>query len=151
MVGNAPSGLDWPKWLMFYAAASFAVYGTDAAINHLAFGPRSAIAENALAYTPLIFAPLAVVACLLAFAVPRWRPALAWVTGALAVVVGATGMGIHLLENIENAQEAERALTAFALSGPAALPFFAPAAFAATGIVVLLVGIDARLKRIREA
>lgn len=140
---NQRRRFDWPKWVALYTAASFLVFGVDSAINHIAGG---VIHEKPLAYTPLIFAPLAVVAMLVAFSVERWRAAIAWVVGVLAVIVGATGMVFHVLGDLEDVTQVSVAklLKAF---GPDSMPPFAPAAFAATGILVLLIGLDAWLRR----
>lgn len=119
----------WRQWLMLYCAFSFAVLGIDAAMNH-----HRVLAVNSLAYTPIIFAPLAVIYSIVGISLVSWRRQ-AWGLGILALLVGGVGTVIHNYLNIANRGD----LTVWQILLNAPRPVLAPAAFASTGLLLLLV------------
>lgn len=128
-MGKIGKMFNWRQWLLLYCAFSFALLGVDAAMNH-----HSVLTENMLSYTPLLFAPLALLYSVIAIFRESFRRK-AWGMGIAALLVGGAGTLIHNYYNI-----VER-------SGPsiwgallnAQFPVFAPAAFASTGLLLFLV------------
>ena len=120
---------NWRQWLVLYCAFSFAMLGVDAAMNH-----HLILAQNPWAYTPLIFSPLVVVFSLVCIWSARWRQQ-AWVFGILAVVVGVAGTLFHDVPTLWE----RGTLTAWQALLNTDRPVLAPAAFAATGLLLFLV------------
>ncbi len=56
----------WARWIAAYAALTFAILFVDTAMNH-----HDVIHEVRWSWTPLIFAPLAFLACVWAIVCPR--------------------------------------------------------------------------------
>lgn len=121
--------INWRQWLVLYCAVSFVMLGVDAAMNH-----HRVLSENILAYTPLIFAPLAVIYLAVSVFDVSWRRQ-AWGLGILAQIVGGAGTLIHNYLNIT--QRGDLSLWQTLLNAPR--PVFAPAAFASTGLLLFLV------------
>jgi hypothetical protein len=121
--------VNWRQWLVSYCAFSFLMLGVDDAMNH-----HQVIFENHLAYTPLIFAPLAILYSIVSIFHSGWRGR-AWILGALSVIVGAAGTLIH---NYYNLVERGAVSPWQALLSPPR-PVLAPAAFIATGLLLFLV------------
>lgn len=119
----------WSRWIMLYCAFSFAMLGVDAAMNH-----HQILATARWSITPLVFSPLAVVVSLVSIFSARWRRQ-AWILGGLAVIVGIAGT---LLHNIPTLMERGQSTMWQALLNTDR-PVFAPAAFAATGLLLFLV------------
>lgn len=135
VIGNL---FNWRQWLMLYCALSFTMLGVDAAMNH-----HRVLAVNILAYTPLIFAPLAVIYSAVGIFVESWRRN-AWGLGTLALLVGGAGMLIHTYLNIAHRGDLSLWHTFF----NAPRPVFAPAAFASTGLLLFLVAWGERRQHI---
>ena len=131
----------WGRWLAFYSAFSFGVLGVDAAMNH-----HVIITENPWPYTPLLFAPLAVLVSLVCVFSARWRRQ-AWILGGLAILVGLGGTLFHNVPTI--LERGDLSLWQALLN--ADRPVLAPAAFAATGLLLLLVPWGERRQRIHES
>jgi hypothetical protein len=130
------------QWIIFYCALSFTLLGIDAALHHLSFGAAS---RNLTAYLPIIFAPVAGILCVMAALSRKFMPAV-WVVGVFGLAIGAIGTMIHLYLNI--AQRGELSVwTALAFGGR---PPLAPAGFAATGILLLLVTLAGWRARVRS-
>jgi hypothetical protein len=119
----------WSRWVSLYCVISFAVLGVDVAMNH-----RDVIHETPFAYIPIVFAPLALLLCMAAVFSQRWRYA-AWGIGLLALLVGGAGTLFHLVPTIT--ERGALPLTQALLTSPR--PLLAPAAFASTGLLMLLV------------
>ncbi|HEY3397610.1 MAG TPA: hypothetical protein VGM19_08130 [Armatimonadota bacterium] len=119
----------WGRWLALYSAASFLMLGIDAAMNH-----HQIIYENRWSYTPLILAPLAVLVSLMGVFSARWRWQ-AWIIGLLALIVGGAGVVFHNLPTIM--ERGDVSLWQSLLNAPR--PVLAPASFAATGVLLLLI------------
>jgi hypothetical protein len=100
--------------------------GIDAALNHI-----EVIHENIFSWTPMLFAPLAVLFCLLCAGMASWRRA-AWTFGLLGLLVGAAGTYFHDYPKLISGNAIQ------ALLDPVP-PILAPAAFAATALLLLLV------------
>ena len=130
----------WGRWLALYCAFSFVMLGVDAAMNH-----HLILAKNYWAYTPLIFSPLAVLISMAYAYSAHWRQH-AWLLGALAVLVGVAGTLFHNLPTIVERGDVSiwRALL------NADRPVLAPAAFAATGLLLFLIAWGERGQRQRE-
>lgn len=128
-MGKMANIFNWRQWLMLYCALSFALLGVDAAMNH-----HSVLRENVLAYTPLIFAPLALCYSLLGIFKEAFRRQ-AWIIGILALLVGGAGTVIHNYFNI--IERGNQSLWHALLEAP--LPVFAPAAFASTALLLMLI------------
>lgn len=122
-------GFPWGRWLMLYSALSFAVLGIDAAMNH-----HEVLVENAWSWTPVIFAPLAVIVSLVSVFSAAWRRQ-AWILGVVAIIVGIAGTLFH---NVPTLDERGTMSIWHALL-TAKQPVLAPAAFASTGLLLLLV------------
>jgi len=103
--------------------------GVDAAMNH-----HDEIFENALSWTPLIFAPLAVIYCITAIFSARWRQ-WAWTVGLIGIAVGSAGTIFHNLATISHRGQD----TVWVALLEASRPVLAPASFAATAVLLLLV------------
>jgi cytochrome bd-type quinol oxidase subunit 2 len=131
---KCPGGFAWGKWVSLFCAFSFLMLGGDATLNHV-----KVLTENHFSYTPLIFAPLAVVLCLAAFGSQRFRRG-AWVVGLLALLVGAAGTGFHVFYDFADSQ----GLTLWQAAVNATRPPLAPGAFASTGILMVLVALAER-------
>ena len=123
--------------MSLFCALSFLMLGTDAAMNH-----HLILARSALAWTPLVFAPVAAALCLAAVFSPRWRK-LAWVAGLLALAVGGAGTLIH--NYLTLAERGDVTIVSALLDAPR--PPLAPAAFASTGVLMLLVWFAERRTR----
>lgn len=121
---NPPLG--WGQWIAVYCALSFASLGIDAAINH-----HDVIHETPYSWTPLLFAPLAVLFCLFCLGMASWRRA-AWTFGLLGLLVGAAGTFFHDYPKLTSGHVIK------ALLDPSP-PILAPSAFAATALLLLLV------------
>ena len=130
----------WGPWLALYCAISYAVLGVDAAMNH-----HTVIFENKFSWTPLIFAPIAVIVSLICVFSPRWRR-WAWILGVLALIVGIAGTLFH---NIPTITERGQLTIWQALLNPTQ-PVLAPAAFASTGLLLLLISWGERCWRTRN-
>ncbi|MHB0935659.1 MAG: hypothetical protein ACYDCO_07525 [Armatimonadota bacterium] len=124
---NPPLG--WGQWVALFSTISFAMLGFDAGMNH-----HRVLANNPITYMPLIFAMVAVVYCLVSVYSVRWRRA-AWVAGLLAVTVGIAGTLFHNVPTIIHRGD----LTIWQALLNAYRPVLAPAAFAASGMLLLLV------------
>lgn len=127
----------WGFWLAIYWAFSFAMLGVDAAMNHHAI-----IRENPWSLTPIIFAPLAVIVSLICVFSASWRRQ-AWIPGVVALLVGIAGTLFH---NIPTILERGHQTVWQALLNTER-PVLAPAAFAATGLLLLLVAWGERWQR----
>ena len=120
--------LGWGQWIAIYCTLAFLMFAVDDAINHY-----YVIRENALAWTPLLFLPPVTLYTAVSIGVAGWRR-WAWVPGLLAVLVGGIGTVLHNFVNLtergnhtiwQAIQHGER-------------PILAPAAIAATGLLMLL-------------
>lgn len=135
---------SWGRWLSLYCAFSFAMLGVDAAMNH-----HQVITRVPWAYTPLVFAPLAVIVSLAGVYSKRWRQS-SWVLGGLAILVGIAGTLFHNVPTIMG--RGEQTIWQALLN--AYRPVLAPASFAATGVLLVLIAWGERwhhvAPRIRE-
>ena len=119
----------WGRWLALYCAFSFGVLGADAAMNH-----HVIVTDNPWAYTPLLFAPLAAMVSLVCVFSARWRRQV-WILGGLAIFVGVAGTLFHNVPTILERGD----LPVWRALLNAGRPVLAPASFAATGVLLLLV------------
>jgi hypothetical protein len=103
--------------------------GVDAAMNH-----HMIITKHPWAYTPLLFAPLAVLVSLVCVFSAHWRRQ-AWILGGLAILVGLAGTLFHNAPTILGRGD----LSVWQALLNADRPALAPASFAATGVLLLLV------------
>ena len=124
----------WGRWVSLFCAFSYVMLGIDAAMNH-----HKVIETNRLSWTPLIFAPIAVALCLTGVFSAVWRRR-AWIVGLLGMAVGGTGMLIHNYLDITEVQD----ITLWQALLNASRPPLAPAAFASTAILMLLVALAER-------
>ena len=124
----------WGRWTSLFCAFSYLMLGADAAMNH-----HKVIETNRLSWTPLFFAPVAVALCLTGVfsAVGRRR---AWIVGLLGLAVGGAGELLHLYFDLAEVQD----ITLWQALLNASRPPLAPAAFASTGILMLLVALAER-------
>jgi hypothetical protein len=108
--------------------------GVDAAMNH-----HKVIETNHLSWIPIAFAPVALALCLAAVFSVRWRRA-AWIVGLLAMAVGGAGTLIHNYLDITEVSD----VTLWQALLNASRPPMAPAGFAHTGLMMLLVALAER-------
>jgi len=134
---GCPREFAWGRWIPLYCAFSFLMLGTDAAMNH-----HLILERRALSWIPLIFAPVAAALCLAAVFSQRWRK-LAWLVGLLALAVGGAGTLIHNYLNLAGRGD----VTIMGAMLDAMHPSLAPAAFASSGILMLLVWFAERSNR----
>lgn len=127
----------WGRWLALYCVLSFIMLGVDATMSH-----HDVLTENRWSWTPVIFAPLAVIVSLVSVFSLRWRLQ-AWILGALAMLVGIAGTLFHNVPTI--LERGGQSLWHAVLT--AERPVFAPAAFAATGLLLLLIAWGERWQR----
>ena len=138
-MANAPATpprppFAWGRWVSLFCAFSYLMLGLDAAMNH-----HKVIETNRLSWTPLIFAPLAVALCLTGVFSAAWRRR-AWIVGLLGLAVGGAGELIHNYLDITETQ----GITIWQALINASRPPLAPAAFASTAILMLLVALAER-------
>jgi len=125
---------DWRRWISVFSALSFGMFGMDVLMNHI-----QVLGTNPFSLIPLICSPLLIALSLAAVFSAAWRR-MAWIAGLLAVAVGLTGTLFHFVYNL--ADSGGLAIIEAVLS--AKRPPFAPAAFAATGVLMLFVALSGR-------
>ncbi len=125
---------SWGRWITLFCGLSFLMLGLDALLNH-----RQIIAVRAFSLIPIVFAPLCLAYCIVAFFNQMWRR-LAWIPGLAAVAVGLAGTLFHVTSAIRDRYD-QTIMQAILESSR---PPLAPAAFASTGILLLFVAWAAR-------
>jgi len=131
-------GFQWGRWLTLYSAATFLVLGGDAAMHHY-----HTVGEHPLAWIPIVFGPIAALACLPGILSARWRPVVTLWVGLAAMAVGGAGTLFHNLPTY--LERGDQSIVAAFLD--ATNPPMAPAAFASAGILLVLVWWGERLWR----
>jgi len=129
--------LGWGQWIALYCALSFAMLGVDAAMSH-----HDVVREVIWSWTPLFYAPPAVIYSVIAIFSAAWRRG-AWTMGLLGVAVGIAGTLLHDIPDIT--ERGARSVWQALLTPER--PILAPAAFAATAVLLLLLAWAERWRR----
>ncbi len=116
------------RLLLIYVGIVFFALWVDATLYHI-----EVLSEESASYTPVVFAPLAGVYCLIAAFSSSFRRYVFWV-GCLAVLVDAVGTFFHT-EPLFTGKVTGSLISAVRSLGR---PVFAPAGFAGNGFLMIL-------------
>lgn len=123
------ASFPWGKWLSLYCAFSFTMLGIDVAMNH-----HEVIHETPYAYIPILYAIFAIIACS-SMVFMHHRRRMAIVVGVIGLLVGGAGMLFHNIPTIT--ERGHQTIWHVLINNPVQ-PVFAPASFAATALLLLL-------------
>ena len=126
---NSQKEFGWPVWILIFCALSFLMLGLDVVLNH-----RNILDIRLTSLIPIIFSPISIAFCIIAVLTPGWRR-FSWIAGLAAIAVGLGGTIFHWASSISQRYE-QTIIEAIIQSSRPAL---APAAFASTGLLLLLV------------